>query len=723
MKQIFPFIDNNNDNHRKRSHKIKKLKLKTNNRLNTFNSISSFKSLKTEILNNFTKNKSPNLTSYKNNDFMTSIENFSKTVKDKMPIKEYSKISNNLMERYSYNNPKAETEENIFNYEDEMTKTKADYFLKKKKDIQNFLDKSKKLMKTLNDFRPQKTVIKFNSTDFRNPIDSLGLILKNKTIHDKVLDNYQNREMQCFGNNIRKINKIKGILNLSKNVKISSVIPINIERSLKSNTNRNSIIQFNASNTTNDLKESNPKNPLEQEEDKKQSNENTLSKNQSDDSTISQEAAQRGYLYFLPGFHQSTKICPESREEFSLNHDQSTNTLFLFSGNSSHMDSPLLWKFNLSNFVWEPLKPPSNVIEKRYGHTGVIYKSKLIIFGGRYLDNTALADVDIYNIEQNYWEMNNYNTIIYLKLRRNHVACLVGQQMFVHGGIDEYGNYLDDSFLLSLGNTYKWSKAKINNYGKHLHFPKLAFHSCCLVVPYEMQKNPKFNIHKFPEIPIGSMSSRIREKGIYLFGGKKSELKDPCNKMWVLRIGKKYLDWVEIISKGKPPCPRYLFSMNYYEHGNYLIIHGGKTKSLKSENILKDTYLFELLRFEWIRVIHGCFDSIVKPRFSHSAVIYNKRLIIFGGVNEQGFSGSNFFLIKLIPEVNNDIFFKKRSSNNRRSMLAFRTIKEVKVIKDDNLNKEDEKDENNKKDRNVNHRSLSKLSKKRLTLNATSNKK
>ena len=65
-----------------------------------------------------------------------------------------------------------------------------------------------------------------------------------------------------------------------------------------------------------------------------------------------------------------------------------------------------------------------------------IYKSKLIIFGGRYLDNTALADVDIYNIEHNYWEMNNYNTIIFLKLRRNHVACLVGSQMFVHGGID-----------------------------------------------------------------------------------------------------------------------------------------------------------------------------------------------------------------------------------------------------------------------------------------------
>ena len=42
----------------------------------------------------------------------------------------------------------------------------------------------------------------FTSPEFKNPIDSLGLILKNKTIHDKVLDNYQNREMKTFGNNM-----------------------------------------------------------------------------------------------------------------------------------------------------------------------------------------------------------------------------------------------------------------------------------------------------------------------------------------------------------------------------------------------------------------------------------------------------------------------------------------------------------------------------------------
>jgi hypothetical protein len=422
-------------------------------------------------------------------------------------------------------------------------------------------------------------------------------------------------------------------------------------------------------------------------------------------SIISSEIVQKGSIYLMPGFYQSSKTCPESREEFSLNHDPTSNTLFLFSGNSSYIDSPLLWKFNLINFTWEQIKTTSTVIEKRCGHTGVIYKSKLIIFGGRYLHNTALGDVDIYNIEQNYWEMNNYNTIIYLKLRRNHIACLVGQQMLVHGGIDEGGEYLDDTFLLSLGNTYKWSKGKFSNFNKRHRFPKLAYHSCCLVVPSELQKHPKFNIYKFPEIPIGSINSRIREKGIYVFGGKKSELKDLSNKMWVLKIGRKCLEWIELITKGKPPCPRYLFSMNFYEAGNFLIIHGGKTKTLKTEQILKDTFLFDLLRFEWIRVLHGCFDHIVKPRFSHAGVIHNKRLIIFGGVNEQGFSGSNFFLIKLITEKNQDVFFDEKKEQNKRSMLSMKTIREVKDDnkKDENeINEENKKEENNNKDKSLN---------------------
>ena len=690
MKSIFPFIDNYN-NHNKTSYKSKQLSLNSNERLKTDNNFRNHKSIKSKFFSNNTNYFSPNIKFFRNNNFMNTIEDFSKKVKEE-PIKEYRKHSEDLMLKYSYYNPKAETEENLINYEDEMTETKASFFRKTKKDIQKYLKESKKLMKTQKNFNSQKAIIKFDKSEFNNPFDSLGLILKNKTIHDKVLDSYQNRELQTYGNNIRKINKIKGEFNLIKNVKITNMF--NFMESLKNNTNKNDI-----SNNLNEEK-SNEKREINSEDQKQfQSRGSTLIK-KNHILIISPDVLHKGSIYLLPGYFQSTKRCPESREEFSLNYDPISNSIFLFSGNSSYRDSPLLWKFDLFKYIWEPIKQTNEVIDKRCGHTSIIYKSKLIIFGGRYLHNTALGDVDIYNIEQNYWEMNNYNSTIFLKLRRNHVACLVGSQMFIHGGIDEDGNYLCDSFLLSLNNN-KWAKAKINNFRRNIILPKLAYHSCCLVVPYEIQIHPRFNIYKIPDIPV---NSRIKEKGIYIFGGKKGDLKEPSNKMWLLRIGKKYLDWMEIATLGKPPCPRYLFSMNFYEQENFIIIHGGKTKSLKNEQILNDTYLLDLMRFQWIKVLHGSFDQIVKPRCSHAGIIYNKRLIIFGGVNEQGFSGSNFFLIKLNTELNEDIFFKNKNAGNKRLLLTMKTYRENKETNngENKFNKNGKKEENNKnkKDKN-----------------------
>ncbi len=258
--------------------------------------------------------------------------------------------------------------------------------------------------------------------------------------------------------------------------------------------------------------------------------------------------------------------------------------------------------------------------------------------------------------------------------------------MLVHGGVDDSGEYLDDTYLLSLTGTIRWYKANIL-YNSHV--PKLAYHSCCLVVPNEFLKNSKFSIYKYPDITLSdNINTQIREQGLYVFGGKRSELKDPSNKLWLLKIGRKPLEWIELLTKGKPPCPRYLCSMNYYEDGNYIIIHGGKTKSLRSENILRDTYLFELYRYEWIKVNYGYFEEYVKPRFSHSGVIYQGKLIIFGGVNEQGFNGSNFFLIKLTPET----FSEKLSQKKRATIMKNQLTLIDEKFK---INEQDEKKENN----------------------------
>ena len=546
----------------------------------------------------------------------------------------YNKKNENLMLRYTYsNNSKFPVD-----YETDMTRTKAKFFHKTKGDIENILNKSRANFKTNETKEKENNAqIFIFDKDFKDPIDSLGLILKNKTIHDKVLYNYNDRTIQNFGNTINKFCRLKEMMNISKLVKVTSIMPQTFEKEF---------LQQENINITQPIIFSNEK---KEEIIIKEKINNKQQRSLSHKFNLLPSDFIKGWVYLLTGFQKFSKTCPESREQFSFNYDSINNCIFLFSGNCSYIGTQQLWKYNLLNYQWEPIKPITiNNIDARSGHTAIIYKNKLIIFGGRYLHNTMYADLDYYNIDNNTWTNGQLNTNLFLKLRRNHIACLVGSQMFIHGGVDDTGEYLDDAYLLSLNTQFNWTKASIFSY---VTPPKLGYHSCCLVVPNEYIKSTKFSIYKFPEIYLSeSINTQIKEMGIYVFGGKRSELKDPSNKLWILKIGRKPLEWIEIKTKGKPPCPRYLCSMNFYEQGNYIIIHGGKTKSLMNENILKDTYLLELYRFEWIKVNYGYLDHTVKPRYSHSGIIYQQKLIIFGGVNEKGYNGSDFFLIKLQPD-------------------------------------------------------------------------
>jgi len=97
------------------------------------------------------------------------------------------------------------------------------------------------------------------------------------------------------------------------------------------------------------------------------------------------------------------------------------------------------------------------------------------------------------------------------------------------------------------------------------------------------------------------------------------------NDLWILRIGKKPLEWFKPDTSGSPPCPRYSHSMNFYEEGNYLIIHGGRNDYSSESFALNDTYLFELYKQEWIK-IKLFFDSPRTKVFSrccHAGIVYS----------------------------------------------------------------------------------------------------
>ena len=98
------------------------------------------------------------------------------------------------------------------------------------------------------------------------------------------------------------------------------------------------------------------------------------------------------------------------------------------------------------------------------------------------------------------------------------------------------------------------------------------------------------------------------------------------NDLWVLRLGKRPLEWIRPETSGVPPCPRYNHTMNYYEDGNYLIVHGGRNDLSNDMFSLNDTFILELSRFEWVDVKIN-FDSPkieMYRRCGHQAIIYSK---------------------------------------------------------------------------------------------------
>ena len=170
----------------------------------------------------------------------------------------------------------------------------------------------------------------------------------------------------------------------------------------------------------------------------------------------------------------------------------------------------------------------------------------------------------------------------------------------------------------------------------------------------------------------GYDSNLVKERGLYIFGGKSKEEGGLSNELWILLLGRKPLEWIKPETKGTPPTPRYFHSMSFYEKGNFLIIHGGRNDEESDTFALNDTYIFDLENFDWLKVelyshIH---DFKILSRCGHQSVVYSNKLIIFGGMNNNNYLGSALLIVNLdfyyFPKMKSteEIMIEKLKNNN-----------------------------------------------------------
>ena len=443
--------------------------------------------------------------------------------------------------------------------------------------------------------------------EYPNPFQSLGVIKSNRFLYDEICKDYLYRQSDLFNQKIIDIQKYKNKFGSFKMPKIHV-----------SASNNKGMFDIPVIDLTD-----------------KKGKEHTES--------ITHIFPQSGKLKLFAYYKYPNKNFPEGREQFSL--FMKGNDIIISGGITTNMKTLTIWGLNLEKLEWTKI-PINCFASNRYGHSGTFYQNKIYFFGGKtkYQKSSLSCGLEIFNLADGLFTSPSVGKLNPDE-RRNHTAELIGSQIFVFGGINNSNEILNDAYLLNLS-PLKWVTCIIN---KFTPSPKVFGHSSCVVIPREILKNHKFSIYSYPNLEPGKINNLIKEKGIYIFGGKSKEEGGLSNQLWILITGKKPLEWVQPQTKGKPPSPRYFHSMSYYERGNFLIIHGGRNDAMSESSALNDTYVFDLENFDWIKVeLYSEMKGFkVLNRCGHQSVVYSNKLIIVGGMNNNNYLGSALMIVNL----------------------------------------------------------------------------
>ena len=455
--------------------------------------------------------------------------------------------------------------------------------------------------------------ITIREKQYPNPYKSLAVIKHNSFIFDEINKNFLNRQGDLFKQKILNIKKY----NNKYKVKMPKIHISNFTR-----------IPFEI-----------PLVDLTEDKDKKglQTFKN-ISKKQNE-----------GTLQLYAYYRYPNRNFPEGREQFSI-FFYNNNRIYICVGLTVKMGIMPIWYLNMDKLEWNKVPQKENT-NNRFGHTSIIYQNKIYFYGGRAKIDKALyyCGLEIFSLNEGIYYKPMLSKLNSPPLRRNHIAILIDEQIFIHGGVSENNEILSDCHLLNL-NPLKWLKVSINRRSQN---PKLYGHTGCVVVPKQYLINHKFNIYAYPDLEV--VNCRIKKKGLYVFGGKSKEEGGISNKLWILTIGQKLLEWNLAETKGIPPRPRYNHSMSFYERGNFLIIHGGRNDLMSDTIAFDDTFVLDLEFFEWFKVeLFSQFDKFkVLSRCGHQSSIYGNKLIIFGGMNNNNYIGSTLFIVNLDFTYNN----------------------------------------------------------------------
>ncbi|EAR90836.2 kelch motif protein (macronuclear) [Tetrahymena thermophila SB210] len=299
--------------------------------------------------------------------------------------------------------------------------------------------------------------------------------------------------------------------------------------------------------------------------------------------------------------------------------------------------------FNIQQNEWQPLQQRGEYPKDgRFGHSLDIYKKQLIMFGGekKCAPTSKLKElvneVRVMNLETLEWKILR-NSGDMIESRRDHVSSVVGKNLLIHGGISQK-SYCNDMFHLDLQHN-RWQEASCINLQKI--FPEGIAHHKAIPIYFFERKN--IQLYKSLEDKNADKLSRIKEEGVYFFGGV-NQSGVTNNRLAILKTDSKPMYFIIPETFGEPPKPRCKHSMVYQEQMEWIIIYGGINEN-SNYGYLNDMYMLKLDTLIWREITFYGQNSI--GRCGHLSLQYGSTVLIFGGLGDNGIYSLNARIVEL----------------------------------------------------------------------------
>jgi hypothetical protein len=629
----------------------KNLTVRNNNQLDYFSKPKTVtyinpiqgKSLKTQI--NF--NKKP---------FMLSPNN-PPTIKDKVKLTSYYKTSesnrhykspeekefkNNLFEKYKIKKHKYHDYDNFFpqiNDNNLHLKINKQYFKNSYK-ANKTIDINKQLVHRVNEmtnfFLIKKYFQKIENNQrnkyFIKRMPKIQIKSKSKKTGFKKDNEFEEEDSQKEA----KKNKKAKNLELFQNKKLNLLGSIKFSRFRK--FAYNGLIEFQCEDEDDELnlmnlnKSKNPKKSRSQSPNKKNNN----GKKDSAFPNLLKNKIEKHFLSLkISKLTPAFKPC--SRIDFSIS--KMGNKIYLYGGVCSKLYNEL-WMYNIDKNKWSQIHfSEKDDPTPRKGHTSVIIKDTLFIYGGEIPKERPYEDLIMYNLTTNKFHFPKIPQKKKINQRIGHILVGTNQTFLVQGGMDTRTHTIDNSaFFYNIHGNY-WQR--LEYIGQKLPY---RMHHCAVMVNYYSKcSSGPYGFYFPPDDYQEGSVRKIRYEGVYMFGGM-NDKKNYTNDVYIIKIGHKPCINIKPKIAGPAPEPRIKAKMDFIDNFYFVIIHGGiKT----DQNFCGDITVLNLENYNWIKPITGDNDGqTLTARNEHQIFVHGEKLYILGGLGDESILSMSFEVVE-----------------------------------------------------------------------------